>query len=82
MSTVPEVVLAREAGICYASIAMATDYDCFEEGREVNVEEVVKTFKNNVSKVISLITTVIPKIKDNPDCRCRHDYKYAFQNKE
>ena len=34
MSTVPEVVLAREAGLCYASIAMSTDYDCFMDTRE------------------------------------------------
>jgi 5'-methylthioadenosine phosphorylase len=32
MSTVPEVMLAREAGICYQSIAMSTDYDCWKEG--------------------------------------------------
>ena len=34
MSTVPEVVLAKEAGLCYASIAMATDYDCWKEHEE------------------------------------------------
>uniref|UniRef100_A0A3Q3IFB7 S-methyl-5'-thioadenosine phosphorylase n=1 Tax=Monopterus albus TaxID=43700 RepID=A0A3Q3IFB7_MONAL len=36
MSTVPEVVLAKEAGLCYASIAMATDYDCWKEHEEAN----------------------------------------------
>lgn len=35
MTTVPEVILAKEAGICYASIAMATDYDCWKEHEEV-----------------------------------------------
>lgn len=34
MTTVPEVILAKEAGICYASIAMATDYDCWKEHEE------------------------------------------------
>ncbi|VAX31932.1 5'-methylthioadenosine phosphorylase, partial [hydrothermal vent metagenome] len=34
MSTVPEVILARELGICYQSIAMSTDYDCWKEGEE------------------------------------------------
>lgn len=34
MTTVPEVVLAKEAGLCYASIAMATDYDCWKEHEE------------------------------------------------
>ncbi|MEQ2202872.1 hypothetical protein XENOCAPTIV_018677 [Xenoophorus captivus] len=34
MTTVPEVVLAKEAGLCYASIAMVTDYDCWKEHEE------------------------------------------------
>ncbi|KAG7278570.1 hypothetical protein CRUP_033438 [Coryphaenoides rupestris] len=34
MTTVPEVVLAKEAGLCYASIALATDYDCWKEHAE------------------------------------------------
>ncbi|MBI4979953.1 S-methyl-5'-thioadenosine phosphorylase [Candidatus Woesearchaeota archaeon] len=46
MSTVPEVVLAREAGICYAAVAMSTDYDCWKES-EVTFEEVLKVFGKN-----------------------------------
>ncbi|XP_034823130.1 S-methyl-5'-thioadenosine phosphorylase isoform X3 [Pan paniscus] len=38
MTTVPEVVLAKEAGICYASIAMATDYDCWKEHEEAMIK--------------------------------------------
>ena len=34
MTTVPEVVLAKEAGLCYAAIALATDYDCWRDGEE------------------------------------------------
>lgn len=34
MTTVPEVILAKEAGMSYASIAMATDYDCWKEHEE------------------------------------------------
>ncbi len=78
MSTVPEAQLAREAGMCYASIAMATDYDCFMEGREVTIEEVLKTFKINVSKVKELISHSLPKFEDKPGCRCRTDYQKSF----
>lgn len=78
MSTVPECVLAREAGICYAVICMSTDYDCFREGREVNIGEVFKVFKDNAEKVKKLITEVLPKIRENPDCRCRQDIKTAM----
>jgi|TARA_Y100000031_G_C8234649_1_gene392627 5'-methylthioadenosine phosphorylase len=76
MSTVPEVVLAREAGICYASVAMSTDYDCWHESEEeVNIEMVLQTMKKNAENVKKLIISTIPKIKDNPDCRCRQDIK-------
>ncbi|XP_044513439.1 S-methyl-5'-thioadenosine phosphorylase [Gracilinanus agilis] len=63
MTTVPEVVLAREAGICYASIAMATDYDCWKEHEEaVSVDNVMKTLKENSNKATSLLLTAIPQI--------------------
>lgn len=78
MSTVPEVILAREAGICYAAIAMATDYDCFREGREVNIEDVLKVFKSNAEMVKKLIIEVLPAVKDNPKCVCRTDIKSAM----
>ncbi|KAF5283877.1 hypothetical protein FQA39_LY04697 [Lamprigera yunnana] len=61
MTTVPEVVLAKEAGLCYAAIALATDYDCWND-TAVSVEEVMTTFKKSVPRILSIITTVIPKI--------------------
>lgn len=55
--------MAKEAGICYALIAMATDYDCWRTGGEkVSVNYVLETFKQNVNKVIKLISNVIPAI--------------------
>lgn len=63
MTLVPEVVLAKEAGLCYVAIAMATDYDCWREcGENVNVADVLATFKKNVTKVTELITSVIPRM--------------------
>ncbi|KAL7034847.1 hypothetical protein ACKWTF_008134 [Chironomus riparius] len=64
MTIVPEVVLAKEQGLLYASIAMATDYDCWRENTDgrVCVEEVMATFKNNVEKVTKIILGVIPNI--------------------
>ncbi|CAM4493180.1 unnamed protein product [Leuciscus chuanchicus] len=63
MSTVPEVVLAKEAGLCYASIAMATDYDCWKEHEEaVCVDNVLKTMKENANKASSILLTAIPQI--------------------
>lgn len=63
MTLVPEVILAKEAGLLYASIAMATDYDAWRTGETaVCVEEVMKTFKQNVAKVTQLILAVVPNI--------------------
>lgn len=64
MTALPEVVLAKEAKICYASIAMATDYDCWretEEGR-VCVADVLETFKKNVDKVTKLVSASVLKV--------------------
>ncbi|MCP3681409.1 MAG: MTAP family purine nucleoside phosphorylase, partial [bacterium] len=78
MSTVPEVVLAREAGICYASVAMSTDYDCWHESEEtVEWTAILETFKKNVDSVKKLILATIPKIKDE-ECSCREAIKTAI----
>ena len=78
MSTVPECVLAREAGLCYATIIMSTDWDCWHESEEdVNIGLVLETMKKNAEKVVKLFTKTIPKIKDNLDCKCRQDIKTA-----
>jgi 5'-methylthioadenosine phosphorylase len=70
MSTVPEVVLARELGICYQSIAMSTDYDCWKEEEEpVTWEMIVKTMEKNAGNVKKLLQKVIPKIKHTA-CEC------------
>jgi 5'-methylthioadenosine phosphorylase len=73
MSTVPEVILAREAGICYQAIAMATDYDCWREGEEpVTWEMVQETMRQNADNVKKLILSVIPGIQDNKCEQCKN----------
>jgi 5'-methylthioadenosine phosphorylase len=68
MSTVPEVVLAREKKIHYAVIAMSTDYDCWHEEEEpVTWEMILTTMKKNVDNVINLFLDVIPKLKEYND---------------
>ena len=59
----PEVILAREAGICYQAVAMSTDYDCWKEGEEaVTWELVVERMRQNSDNVKKLILDVIPRI--------------------
>ncbi|MFO7721827.1 MAG: S-methyl-5'-thioadenosine phosphorylase [Bacteroidales bacterium] len=60
MTTAPEAILANEAGIPYAAIAMSTDYDCWKtDEAPVSWEEVLKVFHENVSKVTSLLLATI-----------------------
>src|SRR5947209_9659096 len=50
MTAMPEAKLAREAELCYATLALATDYDCWHAGHEsVTVAQVVETMKKNVA---------------------------------
>ncbi|MFH1972846.1 MAG: S-methyl-5'-thioadenosine phosphorylase [archaeon] len=71
MSSVPEAILAREIGLCYASVAMSTDYDCWRESTiPVTFEEILRVMKENSEKVKSLILTTIPKIS-HVDCECK-----------
>lgn len=65
MSTVPEVVLANEAGIPYASMALVTDYDSWREDTEaVHVELAMKTFKENAERAIQVLLAAIPRIAE------------------
>ncbi|MHA2035369.1 MAG: S-methyl-5'-thioadenosine phosphorylase [Promethearchaeota archaeon] len=64
MSIAPETILANEAGVPYAAIAMSTDYDCWKEDEEpVTWEEILEIFGKNVNNVIALLTNTITKIK-------------------
>nr|XP_054764998.1 S-methyl-5'-thioadenosine phosphorylase-like [Lytechinus pictus] len=63
MTTIPEVILAKEQGLCYAAIALPTDYDSWREtGEHVTVEVVLKTFKMNAANGKKVLLDVIPKI--------------------
>lgn len=64
MSIAPEAILANEAGIPYAAVAMSTDYDCWKEDEKpVTWEEILSIFKQNVDKVTKLLVSAIPKVK-------------------
>jgi len=71
MSTVPEVILARELGICYQSIAMSTDYDCWREDEmAVTWDMIVKVMTQNADNVKRLLSEAIPNIRYT-ECTCK-----------
>lgn len=64
MSIASETILANEAGIPYAAVAMSTDYDCWKDDEvPVTWNEILDIFGKNVNNVIALLTNVIKKIK-------------------
>jgi len=63
MTNMPEAKLAREAELCYATMAMVTDYDCWHpEHEHVTVEHVVKELFSNADKARALVKTVVPAL--------------------
>ncbi len=63
MSIAPECILANEAGIPYAAIAMSTDYDCWKQDEEpVSWEEILKVFSKNAKNVTDLLVDVISSL--------------------
>jgi len=77
MTLVPEVVLARELGMCYLSIAMITDYDVWKD-KPVDTREVIETMKTNEENVRKLLTELLSRIPRERHCGCGDVLKDAF----
>eukprot|EP00698_Gefionella_okellyi_P006064 TRINITY_DN15532_c0_g1_i1.p1 TRINITY_DN15532_c0_g1~~TRINITY_DN15532_c0_g1_i1.p1 ORF type:complete len:292 (+),score=35.75 TRINITY_DN15532_c0_g1_i1:60-878(+) len=70
MTTVPEAQLCREAGMCYAAIAMATDYDSWRVSDEpVSVPEVLAVMRGNADRFKLLMNDVLKRITHS-ECHC------------
>ena len=77
MTNVTEAKLAREAEICYATIALATDYDCWHEAEEdVTVEAILEILHKNVTTAQKIIKNAVSKIDTERKCPCKN----ALQN--
>jgi 5'-methylthioadenosine phosphorylase len=70
MTNMPEAKLAREAELCYATVAMVTDYDCWHPDHDhVTVDAVVKVLLENADKARALVKAVAPRLRDR-DAAC------------
>jgi 5'-methylthioadenosine phosphorylase len=82
MTNMPEAKLAREAELCYATVAMVTDYDCWHPDHDdVTVEQVVKVLLGNADKARALVRQVVPKLGADAqacDCGCRSALQHAL----
>jgi 5'-methylthioadenosine phosphorylase len=79
MTNLPEAKLAREAELCYATVALATDYDCWHETEEaVTVEAILTTLRQNVTLAKRLLRTAMPAAADVKTCRCHSALQSAI----
>ncbi len=70
MTNLPEARLAREAEICYATLALASDYDCWHETEEVSVDQILKVINQNVSLAQEIIRRAVTMIPAERACGC------------
>ncbi len=82
MTNMPEAKLAREAELCYATVAMVTDYDCWHPGHDaVTVDQIVKVLLENADKARALVKHAAPRVGADAEaceCGCRSALEYAI----
>jgi 5'-methylthioadenosine phosphorylase len=78
MTNLTEAKLAREAEMCYATLAFVTDYDCWrEETDAVNVETIVKVSKDNAVAARLVMREAVRLLSPDRSCGCRSAMRYA-----
>ncbi|MFO0707045.1 MAG: S-methyl-5'-thioadenosine phosphorylase [Nitrospira sp.] len=80
MTNMPEAKLAREAELCYATLALVTDYDCWHETEEaVTVEAILATLHRNVALAKQVLRVVAARVNEAPPaCGCQQSLKTAI----
>jgi 5'-methylthioadenosine phosphorylase len=79
MTNVQEAKLAREAEICYATMAMVTDYDCWRvEEEAVTVQEVVARLNDNAANAQKILARALARLPEKRDCACRDALTHAI----
>ena len=82
MTNMPEAKLAREAELCYATVAMVTDFDCWHPDHEsVTVDAVIKVLLENAGKARDTIRKAVPKLHADSkavSCSCRSALAHAL----
>jgi 5'-methylthioadenosine phosphorylase len=80
MTNLQEAKLAREAEICYATMALVTDYDCWYEGHDdVSVETVLAYLAKNAKTAQTILrNSIVPAANRKRDCACANALQYAI----
>jgi 5'-methylthioadenosine phosphorylase len=80
MTNLQEAKLAREAEICYATLALVTDYDCWHPGHDaVSVETVIEYLNKNVRNAQIILREAVKRLKTSErDCKCGSALQHAI----
>ena len=79
MTNFAEAKLAREAEICYATLAAVTDYDCWHpDHASVTIEMIIGNLQKNIENSKRILRNTIKNISQENGCRCREALKYAI----
>ena len=79
MTNLQEAKLAREAEICYATMAMVTDYDCWREGHDdVTIEQVVAVLHKNADNAAKVVRAAVAAMPTERTCPCANALQYAI----
>lgn len=79
MTNLQEAKLAREAEICYVTVAMVTDYDCWHEDHEaVEVTDIIRVLLQNASNACSVVAHAVKSIPGERTCKCGQALQHAL----
>ncbi|MBW4026832.1 MAG: S-methyl-5'-thioadenosine phosphorylase [Acidobacteria bacterium] len=79
MTNLQEAKLAREAEICYATMAMVTDYDCWREGHDdVTVDQIVAVLNQNAANACKVVAAAVAAMPRERTCPCASALKFAI----
>jgi len=79
MTALPEAKLAREAEICYATLAIVTDYDCWHPSYEsVTTEMILTNLRKGIDTVKKILKLLLSSIPQKRDCACASALQYAI----
>jgi len=79
MTNIAEARLAREAEICYATLACVTDYDCWHPQHDsVTVDMIISNLNRNIANAKRIIACAVERIEPEINCSCQEALRYAI----
>jgi len=79
MTNLPEARLAREAELCYATLAIATDYDCWHETQaDVDIHSILTILQRGAQQAQDIISRVVPRLHETRSCPCSYALREAI----